>query len=113
VFWEVWELKGNFSPNCENSGKLSDFRIFSGIINGSALQAPKKYVLRQETLGTYGISGNFRLWLLRIILGALDLTRSIAYGFSFQNFVDKCFQRRWGCFGNPGNFLHFGKTLGT
>ena len=43
----------------ETSGNLSDFRIFSGIINGSAPQAPKKYVLRQETLGTYGISGNF------------------------------------------------------
>ena len=38
----IWELKGNFSPFWDNSGNLSDFRIFSGIINGSAPQAPKK-----------------------------------------------------------------------
>ena len=38
----IWELKGNFSPFGENSGNLSDFPIFSGIINRSAPQAPKK-----------------------------------------------------------------------
>ena len=55
MFWEPWELP----PFWKNSGNLSDFRIFSRIINGSALQAAKKYVLRQETLGTYGINLNF------------------------------------------------------